>query len=1100
VPDLPPHFLLPRKNDLRLCRGKLLGDSQRKVAITAIRGMGGIGKTVLAILTCRDEKVRQRYSDGVFWVTVGQEKAGEVSKALALQANLANALTGQSVTFENRQQGKDWLRSYFKHRACLLVLDDVWDVRDALWLDVVGPQSRILVTTREGEVVTDLEADEYPLDVLVPDDAIRLLAECSRKEVRGSADARKVIEECGRLPLALSICGALARDGLAWTDIFCALKSARLDFLKRRGVDPKYQSVLRSVEASVSFLAEEDGKSKKCYLDFAVFPPDKSVPEETVLMLWREYGGLELFEAERLLVTLRQRSLLSVEGERPNRQVSLHDLHHKFVRDSHEDLKSLHNGFLEAYRNKYHSWANVPDDGYYFQHLSYHLQQAGRVPELRELLLRYDWLKAKLQATDVLQLLADFTPQPPIEEDDLLGPEQDSPWRLLQGALRLSAHILDDDPMQLCSQLYARLLRYTDPVLAGLLASATPGTDFWLRPLASCLDGPVGPLMRTLKGHVSRVTAVGLTPDGKQVVSCSEDKTLRVWDWESGECKKTLTGHRDGIAEVSILSDLPCAVSASRDKTLKVWDVGSDDSPKTLTGHADVVRAVAAIPGNKRLIASASWDNTLRVWDSRTGKCVSIIPLDWRHWCHSLATTPDGQYVISGSEDTTLKIWNLETRKCEQTLEGHTGRVNAVTVTPDGKHILSASNDRTVRIWDMQHGACVKILKGHKERVTCVSVAHDGRVVSGSEDKTLVVWDMSSGEMVSTLERHSDRVTAVAVTADGRRAISASADETLKVWNIEPGTRWEPWAIHSAEVSAICFTPDGRAVSGSEDRTLKVWDVPRGECLLTLSGPSGHERRVNAVAAFPNGRYVVSASSDATLRIWDLDTPDSKPRQLRGNGDWFSAVSVVPSGDHVLSVSLRDSALTVWNVDTGERTRISPNEDRKRVDAKLLNRLGSRVRVHWDSTLKLWTVHAGDRVEALRGRHGVVSAVGLTEDGMLAALASQDYSLLLRNLQSGEVLNTLRGHRGRVTAVSLTNDGMRAASASVDRTVRVWDLEHRRELASFAGDAPITACCVASDGVTIAAGDQGGRVCFLCLQGEGATIDTGPVTDQAKGR
>jgi hypothetical protein len=100
VPDLPPHFL-PRENVLKACRDKLLGESEQKVVITApsklaLRGMGGVGKTVLANALCRDEEVRRRFSDGIFWITVGQDDAGKQAKAVALQ-------TGPSGKFSHRR-------------------------------------------------------------------------------------------------------------------------------------------------------------------------------------------------------------------------------------------------------------------------------------------------------------------------------------------------------------------------------------------------------------------------------------------------------------------------------------------------------------------------------------------------------------------------------------------------------------------------------------------------------------------------------------------------------------------------------------------------------------------------------------------------------------------------------------------------------------------------------------------------------------------------------------------------------------------------------------------------------------------------------------
>ncbi len=78
--------------------------------------------------------------------------------------------------------------------------------------------------------------------------------------------------------------------------------------------------------------------------------------------------------------------------------------------------------------------------------------------------------------------------------------------------------------------------------------------------------------MFTLKGHAGTVKAVVVTSDGK-AISGSWDKTLKVWDVESGEELRTLEGHTGVVNAVALTSDGKKAISGSYDKTLKVWDV-----------------------------------------------------------------------------------------------------------------------------------------------------------------------------------------------------------------------------------------------------------------------------------------------------------------------------------------------------------------------------------------------------------------------------------------------------------------------------------------------------------------------------------------------
>jgi WD40 repeat protein len=116
----------------------------------------------------------------------------------------------------------------------------------------------------------------------------------------------------------------------------------------------------------------------------------------------------------------------------------------------------------------------------------------------------------------------------------------------------------------------------------------------------------------------------------------------------------------------------------------------------------------------------------------------------------------------------------------------------------------------------------------------------------------------------------------------------------------------------------------------------------------------------------------------------------------------------------------------------------------------------------------------------------MVLAVVISPDGQKAVSASSDNTLKLWDLNSGEPVRTLTGHTRAVLAVAITPDGQKAVFASRENTLKIWDLNIGKEMATFTGDGLLYCCAVAPDGVTVAAGDQFGRVHFLRLEG-GAT-------------
>jgi predicted NACHT family NTPase len=247
----------------------------------------------------------------------------------------------------------------------------------------------------------------------------------------------------------------------------------------------------------------------------------------------------------------------------------------------------------------------------------------------------------------------------------------------------------------------------------------------------------------TLEGHSSVVTGVSFSPDGRRIVSCSYDKTLKVWDAETGQEMLTLEGHSSLVMSVSFSPDGRRIASGSIDNTLKVWDAETGQEMLTLEGHSS------------------------SVW--------------------SVAFSPDGKRIVSGSVDNTLKVWDAETGQEMLTLKGHSSNVSSVSFSPDGRRIVSGSVDNTLKVWDAETGQEMLTLKGHSSSVRSVSFSPDGsRIISGSDDNTLKVWDAETGLELLTLEGHSSSVMSVSFSPDGKRIASGSIDNTLKVWDAGP--------------------------------------------------------------------------------------------------------------------------------------------------------------------------------------------------------------------------------------------------------------------------------------------------------------------------
>ncbi|MFM6250064.1 MAG: WD40 repeat domain-containing protein, partial [Dolichospermum sp.] len=176
-----------------------------------------------------------------------------------------------------------------------------------------------------------------------------------------------------------------------------------------------------------------------------------------------------------------------------------------------------------------------------------------------------------------------------------------SSLKKIQGALRLSAHIISADSQQLPAQLTGRLLHFHTPEINNLLQQIPKYKG--LRCLTPSLTPPGSHLIRTLTGHSYLVNAIALTPDGKTVISGSLDTTIKIWDLETGEEKFTLKGHSSWVNAIALTPDGKTVISGSGDNTIKIWDLETGEEKLTFKGHSNSVNAIAVTPDGKTVIS-----------------------------------------------------------------------------------------------------------------------------------------------------------------------------------------------------------------------------------------------------------------------------------------------------------------------------------------------------------------------------------------------------------------------------------------------------------------------------------------------------------------
>ncbi|MDZ7967502.1 MAG: NB-ARC domain-containing protein [Nostoc sp. DedSLP03] len=407
APPLPTHFVeRPEYSDdltTRLLNGS--SSDSRTLVITAIHGLGSVGKSTLAAALAHNAEIQSHFCDGILWATLGQQP-----NVLALLSGWVQALRDYSFKPTSVEATSSHLRTLLYDKAVLLVVDDAWNTEDARAFNIGGARCQVLVTTREGHIADALAASTYSLDIMKPDQAMELLTKKLRREITGTErhSAENLAKGVGYLPLALELAAAEVACGTTWNELLADIQQevARLTSFDRPEAEEitdeaslKRLSLTASLNLSVKRMPPE---KQQHFSWLGVLPEDVNINKMMAATLWQ----MDKRDAAKMLQYLRNKALLLTgvplaDGMPTYR---LHDLFHDLACNlltapskpkRQGDLAGLglnladaHAGFLKKYWQKTQNglWHTLLDDGYIHQRLVWHLEKAGQLEEIHQLL------------------------------------------------------------------------------------------------------------------------------------------------------------------------------------------------------------------------------------------------------------------------------------------------------------------------------------------------------------------------------------------------------------------------------------------------------------------------------------------------------------------------------------------------------------------------------------------------------------------------------------------------------------------------------------------------------------------------------------------
>ncbi|KAF8837900.1 WD40 repeat-like protein [Paxillus ammoniavirescens] len=301
----------------------------------------------------------------------------------------------------------------------------------------------------------------------------------------------------------------------------------------------------------------------------------------------------------------------------------------------------------------------------------------------------------------------------------------------------------------------------------------------------------------TMSAHESHVCGIAYLPEGGGLVTCSDDRTVRIWNLENGEQEEMAMQHAgwDGwFLGLAVTRDGKRILSGDKDKILRVWDTETHQAIAEWGGHEGTIHCIVISPDD-RLVASGDGEGRIVIREMKEEGQMKHTIETVRDDVNSISFSSDGTKLASGHDDQMIRVFDVENGDLILgPIQGHTARVNSVVWSLDGSRLFTASADQTIRLWDSETGEAIgDPWMGHTDYVNSISLSPDGtKLASASYDNTVRFWGTDSGEPIGEPLPHGNDVWVVTFSPSGEFIACGDTSGRVCVWRV-------PWWDNSKE-------------------------------------------------------------------------------------------------------------------------------------------------------------------------------------------------------------------------------------------------------------------------------------------------------------